>query len=331
MIFPRFYNEDSMRVIGVCAPSAGVGYKLDSFDKSLNALKHKGFYIIETPSVRNDAGRSAPAEVRGAEFNALVNIPEVDIILSASGGDYNIEMLEYIDEEALRANPKWICGASDPTNILYYVTTKLDIATIYGFNAGTFDWRPLHRFQKNALSILTGKIVTQKSFKYCEGLHDFSSDKVKLNREVCWFGSEPYTHFQGRLIGGCLDVISKLVGTGFDGAADFIERYADDGIVWYFDVFDMSPQEILMTMYQFHYCGYFTACRGVIFGRTLFTNGHEEDEYVEELMPFFEGIGVPFIYNADIGHVKPAMTMINGAMADIHCADGRGIIRQALI
>ena len=44
----------------------------------------------------------------------------------------------------------------------------------------------------------------------------------------------------GRLIGGCIDVLKDIIGTKYDGTLDFIEKYKDDGIIWYFDNFALS-------------------------------------------------------------------------------------------
>ena len=52
MIYPEFPGEGSY--VGICAPSAGVGYKVDSFDMSLEILEQVGFQCVETGSVRND-------------------------------------------------------------------------------------------------------------------------------------------------------------------------------------------------------------------------------------------------------------------------------------
>ena len=55
MIYPEFPAEGS--VLGICAPSAGVGYKLDYFNKSLGVLMDAGYELYETESVRNDEKR----------------------------------------------------------------------------------------------------------------------------------------------------------------------------------------------------------------------------------------------------------------------------------
>lgn len=37
-------------------------------------------------------------------------------------------------------------------------------------------------------------------------------------------------------------------------------------------------------------------------------------------------LNVPIIYDADISHKGPCMTIINGSIATIHCKDGKGSI-----
>lgn len=333
MIFPSFPKKDE--TIGICAPSAGVGHKTGSFDLSLSAIRAKGFYTRETESVRNDAICSNNADVRGAEFNSLISDGDIRAVIAASGGDYNIEMMPFIDKDAILADPKWIVGASDPTNILYYVTTKLDIATIYGFNAGTFDWRPLHDFQKNALDILSGDLVTQHSFDTYDSSRDFSEIGFNGDTPVYWyvfvtdpdggFISDAPVDIEGRLIGGCTDVIANLIGTPYDGTSDFVDRY--DDIIWYFDTFQMSAENVYRLMLQMKFCGYFEKANAVIFGRVMFPEGSTDEDYISHLTKCFD---IPIIFNADIGHVKPTMTFINGSIAHLRCRSGKGTIDMRL-
>ena len=145
MFYPKFPQEGD--VICICAPSAGVGGKSESFDLSMEVFHEIGLNTYETDSVRNDDCPSAPAWIRGEEFNSLFADDDISIVMSASGGDFTVEMLPYIDQELVSAKPKWFSGYSDPTAIEMLLTTKLDIATIYGVNAGAWDWRPLHEFQ----------------------------------------------------------------------------------------------------------------------------------------------------------------------------------------
>ncbi len=331
MIYPEFPQAKNNDIIGICAPSAGVGHKLDSFDLSLDSLRELGFKIKETASVRVDGLRPSSGEQRGKEFNALVADSDVKMIISASGGEYCIEMLPYIDEDLFRKNPKWVVGASDPTNILYYLTTKLDISTIYGVNAGSLDWRPHHIFQKNALSILQGLDVTQNSFEKFDSSGDFGAmSEDSLDAPVYW---ELYNaagnslDVTGRIIGGCSDIIFNLVGTPYDGTRDFLDRYADDGIIWYFDIFVATPSQLHASLLKMKYAGYFRNTKAVVFGRIMFPGDFPKEDYIELISM---DLDCPFVFNADIGHVKPCMTIINGSIAHLTCRDGKGSLSMSL-
>lgn len=329
MHYPKFPRAGD--TIGICAPSAGVGHKLESFDQSLETLRNQGYHIQETASVRTNGSRAANGPLRGKELTTLFQDISISAILSASGGDFAPEMLPYVDWEQIRENPKWLTGASDPTNLLYPITTNLDIATLYGFNAGTFDWHPLHPFQENMLQILKGNLIPQHSFDYYDASKDFSGENI-LDTPVYWDsriqGEPREVSFSGRIIGGCIDCIAKLIGTPYDGTSKFLERYHEDGILWYFDPFAMTAENLYLTLLQMKYCGYFQGATGILFGRVMFSGGSTDDEYIELISRCFD---IPIVWNCDIGHVKPCMTLINGALGHVHVKDGSGTIQMELL
>lgn len=395
MIYPNFIKKDE--IIGICAPSAGVGGKKESFDSSIKTIKSYGFKIKETESVRNDSEPSADAKIRGKEFNDLIKDKSVKMIMSASGGDYNIEMLPFIDEDAVKANPKWVMGASDPTNILYYLTTKLDIATLYGHNAGSFDILPLHESQLNTFKIIKGDLVKQNSCDKYDGNPSYDKEVIDYNTDVYWtalaksnsksntnlnindinvisseitigkqsdkinddiykslikiseyntpanirhlipangYNEASSLEVSGRLIGGCSDCIMNLIGTPYDGTRNFINKYSKDGIIWYFDPFMTSAPDLYRLMLQMKYCGYFKYTKAIIFGRIMFKEGSSDSEFIEKITKCFaeydsgDGYVIPIIWNADIGHVKPSFTLINGAIANLRCQGGNASIEM---
>ena len=102
MKYPTFIKENE--TMGICAPSAGVGKKLEDFNKSIKSLE-KTFTIKESKSVRVNNVRSNNAKIRGKEFNDLAHDTEVKMISIAAGGDFLFETLPYIDFEYLSKNP----------------------------------------------------------------------------------------------------------------------------------------------------------------------------------------------------------------------------------
>ena len=336
MIYPQFPREGD--VIGICAPSAGAGGKIDSLEQSMAVLEEAGWETFATESVWNDDCPSAPAEVRGEEFNELFADEDIAMVMAASGGDYNVEMLPYIDEEIVRENPKWFAGYSDPTAIEMLLTTVYDIATIYGVNAGAWDWDELHEFQFNALDILGGDLVTQESYEYyaASGFDEELGEYV-MDTPVEWmllvpdeegFFEEFYLDVTGRLIGGCIDVIDWIIGTPYEDLQGFAERYKDDGLIWFFDPFDLTPMQLFYAMTKMKMMGLFEHARAVVFGRVCFHGDADDVDYLEQLERVFTH--TPVIWGADIGHTKPSMTLINGSMGHLVIDKGRAVIDMSL-
>lgn len=322
MKYPKTLNTNSK--IGVVALSAGVGYKLEEYKKSILNLEKNGFQIIETASVRSTGEVSNTALIRATEFDKLITDEDVEMVMCATGGDFLIEILPYINYENIAKNPKWIMGASDPTSLLYIITTKLDIATLYGLNAASFDNDILHESQKMAMEYIKGNYLIQKSYDKYEKNREDRTDSYNLTEEVYWTTFNGEVDIEGRIIGGCIDCLRDLPGTRFDCTKSFIEKYKEDGIIWYFDIFSLSCEDFYRTLIQLRESGWFSYVKGVIVGRVLHPNSTTEMTYEKALRIIFENL--PIIMNADIGHVPPKMTIINGSIAHIMCNEGKGTI-----
>ena len=327
MKYPSFLKDNDL--IGITAPSAGVGSKIEDFNKSIKNIKEKDLRVVETKSVRNDEEVSTTAVERIKELNELLENDEVKLIMSAAGGDFLYEIMPYIDYDIIKNNPKWIMGASDPTNLLYTITTNLDIATLYGHNAGSFDSKKLDKSQEIALSYLKGDILAQESYsKYESNRENRVDNNYALYEKVKWELLNDEFDITGRLIGGCIDCLRYLPGTKYDQTKKFIEKYKEDGIIWYFDIFAMTTEDFYLTLLQLKNSGWFNYVKGVIVGRVIFPNSFTSMTYQNALKNVFGDI--PLVFNADIGHVPPKMTLINGCIANISVSNDKGIIKQYL-
>ena len=323
MIYPSFLKQGD--TIGISAPSAGVGRKLDSFDLSLETLKKKGFNIKETEHVRVNDPRGGSAKERGDELNQLFKDNDVDFVMCAAGGDFLNEMIPYISFNTLKKHPKWIMGASDPTSILYPYTTLCDVATIYGCNAGSYDLRPLPKFLKNNLEIIQGNLIEQTSFSKYQSDKPWEVEGYVPNTKVTYKATVDDLEVEGRCIGGCIDGLKDIIGTKFDGTKKFIQKYKDDGFIWYFDNFALSAENLYRTLIQMKYAGWFEYTKAIIVGRTLIESSETGMSYEEALQNITEDI--PLIYQADIGHTSPSMTMINGAILHLSYHDHKATLK----
>ena len=322
MIFPSFLKPQDL--IGITAPSAGIDTEDHAaFDLSLSHMHAYGYRTRETASVRAGGMVSAPAAVRGAELNALLCDPDVRMVWCAAGGDFLLDMLPFVDWQAAVRNPKWVQGYSDPTSLLYTLTTVYDVATIYGNNAGGFDSEQLTPDAAYALSLVGGNVATQYSFDTFT--HRYTDDGTK---PVFWETPHGAVNVQGRLLGGCLDCLSDILGTPYDGTAAFVERYKDDGILWYFDIFALPAEAVYRTLWRMRENGWFRHARGVMVGRVCFPSSQMELSYEDMITQALPDL--PLVMEADVGHVPPRMTIINGAMATLQATDGHGQLHMTL-
>jgi hypothetical protein len=323
MNIPDFIKKGD--IIGVTAPSAGFTEQVDltKLESAKFNLSEKGYEVIETENVRKcEKGRSSTGKKRAEEFLSLIRNEEVRYILSASGGDFLMEMLEYLDYELIKANPKWIQGYSDNTGLIYPITTICDMATVYSGNVGDYGMSLWHDGVKNNLKLLEGKNIEQKEFDLFEneyvkkvtGYEGYNlTDKVKYE-----FVSENKSeNFTGRLLGGCLDVLIMLCGTKYDKTAEFVRKYKEDGIIWYLESFDLSSARIQCALWQLKEAGWFEGAKGFLFGRPCFFREEYETDFNEAVKTALDSLNLPIITGCDIGHRPPRLTMINGLLAEI--------------
>lgn len=326
MIYPSFLKEND--TIGICAPSAGVGRKIESFDKSLYILQQQGYKIQETENVRVFDVRGGSAKQRGDELNYLFENETIDFVMCAAGGDFLDEMLPYISFDTLQKHPKWLMGASDPTSILYPYTTGYDVATIYGNNAGSYDLEPLPDFLQTSLSFIKGNLIEQTNYKEYQKALPWEVDGYCPDSKNSWHATTQSLSVSGRCIGGCIDGLKDIIGTKFDHTKSFLKKYEDDGFIWYFDNFSLSSENLYRTFLQMKYAGWFENTKAILLGRTLIESNDTGMTYEEAVHKAFPEI--PVIYDADIGHTMPHMTMINGAILHLVYTNGEASLKFEL-
>lgn len=323
--------------IGICAPSCGIvdQDKQIKLDKAIKQLTELGYKVIETESVRTEfKGRSASAKKRAEEFIELYKNPEVKLILFATGGDFLCEVLDYLDFEELKTlSPKWMQGYSDITGIEFMFNTILEIPSIYSQTVKDYAMKPLHESLINPLKLLSGEKLVQNSFDLYE--KEWFTEDVEnpnylynLTDKVYWknLKGENRIEIEGRAIGGCLDCIQSFFATKYDYILNYLEKYKDDGFIWYFDVFEMSTPMLFRVLWQMKNAGYFKYTNGIVFGRPLFIRDDYGISFNETIKDAIKDLNIPIITDADIGHRAPQMAITNGAILKIISENGKGIV-----
>ena len=304
MIFPKYIKKGD--TIGVTATSSGIVNELKQ-KRIKNAIKNfenRGYNVKVTDNVYTSdwRGCSSTGKERGEQFNELVKNKDVSCIFSVAGGDYLMEMLEYVDFESIKNNPKWFQGFSDNTTLIYPIVTKCDVAAVYGCHISDFGMKPWQKPVEDALGVIEGttkKLHSYDNFEderheYVSGYEGYCADK-----EVRWVNGrmEDEISMTGRLVGGCLDVIVFLLGTSYDGTEEFINKYKSDGIIWNLESFNMEDTTIITHLWQMKEKGYFKNVNGFIFGRPLMYNSWSNRTYEDAVMSVLDDLDVPIIFN----------------------------------
>lgn len=331
--YPRF---EEGATIGVTAPSHGVSASMhDSFKLACSRMETKGYLIICGETVwTQDKAKSSPAKKRADEFNEMMSSDHIDIVIPPWGGELLIEMLEYIDFN--RLNDKWIMGYSDISVLLFATTLKTGIATAHGANL--FDLRGEYSDETTAmwqpvLSTTAGASIIQYSSNNYqkEWQHDNPTPYVfHLNEPTYWKStSNQQVKTEGRLLGGCIDVIRHLVGTPYGDVSAFREQFIDgEPILWYLENCELSTVDLRRSLVQMKLAGWFEQSPCILFGRSPANqpvDGYTVEDVYQELA---EELQIPIIYDVDCGHVPPQITLINGAYAEVEVNEGKGIVKQ---
>lgn len=328
MKYPLWIQKND--TIGVTAPSSGIinPLKQKRLDYAIKNFRNLNFQILETSNTRQDKkGKSSSSKMQAKELESLIKNSKVKAIICATGGDFLNEMLDELNWTILKNNPKWIQGYSDPTSLLYILTTKYDIATIYSNNFGAFGMSKWHPSLIQNIDILKGKNVIQSPFPKYEknGLElRIGNEEYNLDTKVKYHllsKKQNEINISGRLIGGCLDCLLNICGTEYDATKEFLEKYKKDGFIWYLENAELSMESLRRELWQLKKSGWFQYVKAFLFGRSYSQKsyyGFTESQVIKETLKEFN---VPIISNMDFGHVPPRMTLINGAIAHLKYQD----------
>ncbi|MFK3937440.1 S66 peptidase family protein [Alkalihalobacillus sp. NPDC078783] len=322
--------------IGVTAPSSGVDPELHHIVKeAVRRLEEKGysFQVGETTWTQHKA-KAAPAQARAEELNQMMTNDEVEVIIPPWGGELLIEILEHLDFESMKT--KWILGYSDVSLLLLTVTLQTGIATAHGTNL--VDLRgeacdPTTAMWEKVLSTESGGEVVQYSSDNYQKEWDFENPSphvFHLTEKTEWKTTTgERVEIEGRLLGGCVDVIHHLTGTPYGDVATFRRRFIEEEpILWFFENCEMTTTDLKRSLIQMKLAGWFEECSGILFGRSAANTpveGYTAEDVYQDLA---EELGVPVIYDIDCGHVPPQLTLINGAYAKVETENGQGKVTQ---
>lgn len=197
-----------------------------------------------------DEFQSSSIESRISDLHDAFSDPNVKAIFSVVGGFNSNQLLDYIDYDLIRNNPKIFCGFSDITAIATAITSQTELVTYSGPHFSTwamlkeFDYN-LEHFRKCLVEDGPFTIEHSKSWSDDAWFMDQENRGV-VEDEKYWVIHEGKA--EGRIVGGNLCTFNLLHGTiympSLENTILFIE---DDEIVgnWTKQEFERNLQSLI--------------------------------------------------------------------------------------
>jgi muramoyltetrapeptide carboxypeptidase len=239
---------------------------------------------------------------RVEELNRCLRSAEYDAILFSRGGYGAMRILDRIDYDAVRANPRPIIGFSDVTALHQAIARHAGVASFHGpmVNLDFYETLSPERDQW-FWSMLAGDAPLTHRFD--------DADVISAGDAT------------GILFGGCLSLTTSLMGTPYD-------FWIDDGI-WFWEDVDERIYRLDRMLTHLRLSGRIEAVRGVVIGKLKGCGG--EEEQVALLREFFASSGIPVVRNFPFGHHGDNLLMPIGAPVRLSTTDNTFTITEPVV
>lgn len=284
--------------IGIVSPSGAL--EPEKIKDSIKFLNGLGFKTKEGKHIYDRWGYLAGKDIdRVQDLMDMFLDPEVDMVLCTRGGYGTARLLDLMDFDIIKRNPKIFAGFSDITALLNSIFQKCNIITFHSPMCNTdFDDFTLKSFLNTIMSGYTPFTI--------ENPENISTDHFNGD------------YASGKLVGGNLSLICSLLGTPY-------AVNTEDKILFIEDV-NEEPYKIDRMLTQLILSGDLPKCRGFIMGQ--FKNcqlpNYERSLTLNEILEDrILSLKKPTLINFQSGHSYPRITLPIGANVEVDFKEGK--------
>lgn len=321
MIPEKLKAGDEVRVI---APSRSMVILGEDCKKiatqRLEALGLKvtfGKYVMEA----DEDYLCTSVEHRAEDLNEAFRDKKVKAILTVIGGFNSNQILDFIDYEAIKQNPKIFCGFSDITALSNAIYAKTGLVTYSGPHYSSFGMLKGFEYELEYFK----KMFFQSEEFEIESSKEWSDDAWFIDQENREFISNEGMYIinegkaEGDIVGGNLCTLNLLQGTEYmpniEGKVLFLE---DDGMAGnaYLVTFDRDLQSLIHTKE-------FKNIKAIVLGRNQKGCNMTKEKWIKLIKNKPELKDIPVIAGADFGHTTPIFAFPIGGHAKLEVENGK--------
>ncbi len=240
-------------------------------------------------------------KIRAGQIDSMFRDSSVDGIICARGGYGSLRILEQLDYNSIRKNPKVLVGFSDITPLHLAIQKFCKFITFHGpMLAIDFprlsDYNRKYFIRAVAVSKPVGPV----------------KNSPKLGRwKVISKG-----HASGAITGGNLTLITRLLGTRFE--PDFKDK------ILFLEDLDEEPYKIDGLLAQLKLAGILKKVRGVILAEFIRCRPKKKPSFTTEevFRQYFSSARYPVIYPVSCGHGPDKITIPLGVKVTLDTGQG---------
>ena len=303
--------------VGLVSPSTYVADPNQLINMELTAQMFGWKTKVGKQVGRREAKLGENIPDRIADLHEMFADKEVKGIICVRGGYGTPQLLDGLDYDLIRRNPKVLLGYSDITGLHLAIHQKTGMVTFHGptglspFTDFSQNWFK-RAIDTKPMGVL-GNPTEQNSFRPAHPLRTIKSGKAK-----------------GRLIGGNLTLVSCLMGTPYEpdvrGKILFLEDVGEE------------PYRMDRMLQQLALAGKFDQCAGVVIGECVDCGPRQFEPSItfnytlgEVLDRVFSRVKVPVFYGLLIGHTADQITLPVGVLASMDADRKELIIEEAAV
>lgn len=280
-------------VVGIVAASGPAVPEM--LEEGIRFLEAAGFRVRTGCHLYECTGYLAGTDAqRCQDLNDMLADPEIRGILFARGGYGIMRLLADIDLDAVAKDPKILVGMSDVTALSLSLYTHCRLITLAG---------PMVAGQVGCgLDTLSGESLIRALTEPFAGRNlvpeDIHVRPVQRGR-AC-----------GPLIGGCLSLVTALLGTAH--APDFT------GTVLFLEDVNEPAYRIDRMLTHLKLAGVLDRVAGIVLGHFSRNNGQDLSDVAAEILSgLLSGRQIPVLSGFPHGHVLPNLTMPHGVTVEL--------------
>ena len=298
---PALRPEGTIALIAPAGPA-----ELD-VEKAEQWVRNRGYNLRIFPGVfERDGYLAGSDDTRLNDLHAAFADPDIDAIFCLRGGYGTPRLLDRLDFDLLRDNPKPFVGYSDLTAVHLAISRYAGFVTFHGpmLNADLLGDK-LQPTESSLFNMLRGQLGAGSVLA-----HPVAYPLTTIAPGIAC----------GRLLGGNLSMIAAVMGTPFEIDAD--------GIILLIEDVNEPIYRIDRLLTHLRLAGKLAQVAGVLVGDVA---GVDKVALERLLKQTFEPLCIPVLSGWRSGHCDPNLTLPMGALVRLDAGEQRVVLEQDVV